>query len=371
MTATQLVNPDIDRVDAVSGPATGLPFLLFKSLDAPGEAVQVVGGKVYDSDGEPLEPSEVEALAKSEDEAPAEEAAAEEVAKSEDEAPAEEAPVVEVAKSEDEAPAAEEVPAEEVAKSEDAAPAAEEAPVVEVAKAAGDHLPSGLQEILDTFVESYVRYKEAQASGAAAALEAAPAVHETLAPPVASADIPKAPAHHEAPAAHHEAPAAHEKPAEEAPAAPAHHEAPKAPADDDEALEDPAEEAAETPAEEAAETPAEEPHEAPKAPAAAAPFPPKKKVAKSMDELIAEAVSKAVEEAKAPLLKQIDALERTPVDSGPMLAGQIPGNAGNPLLGRGQAEGVVAKGLHQSATPQAAPGAYALAEALKAVHTGR
>jgi hypothetical protein len=370
MTATQLVNPDIDRVDAVNGPATGLPFLLFKSLDAPGEAVQVVGGKVYDSDGEPLEPSEVEALAKSEDEAPAEEAAAEEVAKSEDEALAEEAPVVKAEEAPAEEAPAEEAPVVEVAKSEDEAPAAEEAPVVEVAKAAGDHLPSGLQEILDTFVESYVRYKEAQASGAAAALEAAPAVHETLAPPVASADIPKAPAHHEAPAAHHEAPAAHEKPAEEAPAAPAHHEAPKAPADDDEALEDPAEEATETPAEEAAEE-AEEPHEAPKAPAAAPPFPPKKKVAKSMDELIAEAVSKAVEEAKAPLLKQIDALERTPVDSGPMLAGQIPGNAGNPLLGRGQAEGVVAKGLHQSATPQAAPGAYALAEALKAVHTGR
>lgn len=413
MTVTQLVNPDIDRVDAVNGPATGLPFLMFKSLDAPA------------AEAEPVEKSAEEAPVA---EAPAaEEAPAEEVAKSaeetsEEEAPADEAPV-EVEKSADDAAAAAKAAknlavirsvVKELAMCEDeespysadafdlmdagsaidyalgvlakfalteqldsaaaatvekalhlsvhdgeeapAAPAHAEAPAAphEEAPAAPAHapapapakaaapaekpLPSGLQEILDTFVESYSRFKEAQDSGAQAAL-----AEDDANDPNATPEVAPAPAAHAAPVAPAEAApaAAHEEPPAAAPAAP---EAPAKPV---------APEAAPAAAEAPAEAPAEDPEVPPK------------KVAKSMDELIAEAVSKAVEEATTPLLKQIDVLGRMPDDSGsPMLFGQAPGNPGNPLQG-GQAEGV-AKGLgNQSGAPQAAPGAYALADALK------
>src|ERR1043166_8426631 len=363
--STELVNPDIDRVDAVNGPATGIPFLMFKSAEGGPAADAVLPEPVEKAqepapvDADPEAPVEV---AKSEEEA----APAEEIAKSEDEAP--EAPGEEVAKSEEPAPV------EEVAKSEEPAPVEEVAKSEEPAPVGGGRqaeapLPSGLQEILDTFVESYARFKESQASSARTALAAEAEVttgQPAPAAPAHTAPAPEAPAHHEAPAPHEPAP--HEAPkAEHHEASPAeHHEAPKA--------EETAPEAA---------PPAPEAPEAPKAPAAAAEGdedPEKKKnpFAKSMDDLIAEAVAKslqtavakAVEEATEPLLKQIDQLERTPVDSGPMLAGQLPGNAGNPLLGRGQAEGTVAKGLTQSAAAQAAPGAYALADALKNVHKG-
>lgn len=355
MTATQLVNPEIDRVDAVNGPATGMPFLMFKSLDAPVAA----------------EPEEALTVAKSEDAAPAEETA-EEVVKSEDEIAFEawkagQAPVEKAAEAAEEVVVEVEKAAEEVVvEVEKAAEAPAEdtpAPAEEVEKGLGGqgHLPSGLQEILDTFVESYCRYKEAQASGAAAAMAAEGSVEDHLKPAVASADIPAAPPAPVAPepvapevpvAEEAPAEAVAEKPAEEAPAAPEAVAEPNAPEEPPAAAEAPA------------EAPAEEEDDE-------KPFPPKK-VAKSMDELIAEAVSKAIAEAQAPLLKQIDALERMPINDGPMFAGQTPGNAGTPLLGRGQAEGVVAKGLvEKSAAAQAAPGAYALAEALKGVHTGK
>jgi hypothetical protein len=354
MSVTQLVNPDIDRVDAVNGPATGLPFLMFKSLDAP-EAPAEEEVEVAKSEA-PAEEAPVEVEKAAEAEAP--ELTEDEKAFQTWKAQSKDGSEKDILEHDDDAavkgdPAAPEDDKVEVEKAAEAEAPVEEAPVEKAAAPGQGHLPAGLQEILDTFVESYVRYKEAQASGAAAALAAEGSVEEALKPPVAAAHIP-APAPAPAPGAH-EAPAAHE-----APKAPEAHEAHEAPAADDEALEDPAEEAHEAPAEEAAEDEAEKP-----------PFPPKKKVAKSMDELIAEAVSKAVAEAQEPLLKKIDVLERTPVDSGPMLAGQIPGNSGNPLLGRGQAEGDPAQGLvNKSAGAQAAPGAYALAEALKGVHTG-
>lgn len=398
MSVTQLVNPDIDRVDAVNGPATGLPFLMFKSLEAPAE--EETPAEDIAKSAEEASEEAPEEVAKSVDDA---EDAPEEVSKAEAPAEEAEAPAEEVVKSEaedaDKASKAAKVLASlrqvviELGQSEAAeedfssdafdlmdagtaidyalgilakfalteavdaatgveksvhvavhdgeAPAAPAAPAEHAApaKAPAEEkpLPTGLQEILDTFVESYSRYKEAQDSGAQAALaeddvnepEEAPA-----APPVAH-EAPAEPA--PAPAAHEEAPAAPPA-APKAPAQPSTHEAPPA----------------------AAEAPAAAPEEDPK------------KVAKSMDELIAEAVSKAVAEAQEPLLKKIDVLERTPVDSGPMFAGQTPGNAGNPLLGRGQAEGVVAKGLdNQPATSQAAAGADDLAKALKGIHTGR
>jgi hypothetical protein len=395
MTATQLVNPEIDRVDAVNGPATGLPFLMFKNLDgAPVEAPAEVAKAADDAedlaeeaaeadapniDGTPVTADDV-ALAEPGD--PAWEAvdAAKarvavaglavlqkliaELAKREgaegddldnefdlmdagaavdfalgvlarfsvteqleaDEAVAKAQAILKALhlevheKPEEEAPADHEAPA---APEHHEAPA--EAPHEPVAPAvkADEPLPSGLQEILDTFVESYAKYKEAQDSGAEA----------QVAEDSAEEDALNAPAEH-APAK--PAPAAAPEAAEPAPAAPETHPAPPAAAHEEPAAEE--------------EDPA-------------------KKVAKSMDELIAEAVSKAVEEATAPLLKQIDVLERTPEDSGPMFAGQTPGSAGNPLV-RGQEGGVVAKGLSESAAAQAAPGMLGLANALKGVYTG-
>lgn len=416
--SVELVNPDIDRVDAVNGPATGIPFLMFKSAEGgPAEGATCPSACAATHPGsehgeapvaKSAEEAPAEEVAKAADdaEAPAEDAA-EEVAKSEE--PAAEAPAEEVVKSEaedadkaakaaktlaalrqvvqelgqseaaeedyssdafdlmdagaaidyalailakfalteavdaatvekdaagirkalhlevhekpeaDAAPA--EAPAEAPAMAEAPTPAAAEEHAPAVAKATDGVLPSGLMELLSTFVEGYSHYMEAKASGAEEELTA-----EDAAP--APAEAPKAPAPAPAESAHE-------------PAAPAAHEAPAAPAHA------PVEAPAEPAAAEAPKAPEEDPAE---------------KLKKSMEDAIAEAVAKATE----PLLKQIDVLERTPVDSGPMLAGQTPDNAGTPLV-RGQEGGAVAKGL-TSASAQAAPGTNALADGIKAVY---
>jgi len=389
--STELINPDIDRVDAVSGPATGIPFLMFKNADggpvakasddaedvaeevAEADGPNIDGTPVADADiveaspGDPAweavdaakarvavaglaalqslveELSQREAAEGTEDRwdlCDAGEAlefalgvlarfSVTEQLEADDAAEA-----VDVAKSRAEqvlkalhlevhegTPAKPEPGAvDPVAPVVDAmapevpeAPVAPAEPVPPVAKA-GEPLPSGLQEILDTFVESYSAYKEAQDTGAESGVEASDFTEAAPAEaPVADAITPEAPVTPEAPTV----------PAAPEPAPPvAPHEPPAAPAEED----------------------------------------PAEKLKKSMQ----DAITEAVKAATAPLLKQIDVLERTPVDSGPMLAGQQPGTAGQPLV-RGQEEGAVAKGL-TSATAQAAPGTNALADGIKALY---
>lgn len=404
MTATQLINADIDRVDAVNGPATGLPYLMFKNANgAPdqeaadkiaksSEAADEVAEEVNEAETANIDGAPVDDLAAASaqpgdaaweavDASKArvavsglavidkllDELAQREAAEGDDlenvfdledakgavqfalsvlarfsvteqleaDAEADEAKAAAQAlglmkalhlevhdgdKPADapEAPAADaapEAPVQDALTPEaPAAPAVKEAP-----------LPSGLTEILDTFVEAYAAYKESQDSGAEDELtpEAADAAEQVApAAPVADAQTPEAPA----------APA----PAPAAPAAP-EHAAPAAPAAE---------------------------HPAPAAPAAEEDK--NKPVAKSMAEMIAEAVA----EATAPLIKQIEIIGATPVNDGPLLAGQTPGgNAGMPLV-RGQEEGAVAKGL-TSAAAQAAPGTNPLAAALKGIHAQR
>lgn len=408
--STELINPDIERVDAVNGPATGIPFLIFKSADgapAPesGDAPAAEVAKSSD-DAEELAEEVADAEAPNIDGAPVDEetaAAAEpgdaaweavdaakarvavsglaalsklvaelqtrEAAEGTDERwnladagdaldfalgvlarfsvteqmeaddaaedaeataralgiikalhlevhekPEEPAPAAAPAPVEDSAVPEAPAPAEAPAEGRHAAPAAPVKPE-DVLKAAEGVLPAGLMELLSAFVEGYSQFTEAEQSGAEDELNADDvAPTEAAAPaapaPVEDAQAPEAPAAHEAPAEPH-----HTEPAAEAPKA---------------EEEDPAE-----------------------------------KFKKSMQAAIAE----AVEAATAPLRKQIDVLERTPVDSGPMLAGQTPGMAGTPLV-RGQEEGAVAKGLNESAAAQAAPGTNALAEAIKGIHAG-
>ncbi|QAY16119.1 hypothetical protein SEA_SONALI_6 [Arthrobacter phage Sonali] len=364
--SVELVNPEIDRVDAVNGPATGIPFLLFKSAEG-GPAV------------EPAETPEGEAVEKAAD-APAtgETPEAEETVEKAAE-PAQEA-----------APEAPEAPVEK--SEEPAKPGVLDTAVVlkslvfdlhkekEVRKAGQVALPTGLLELLGEVVAAYQQVVEtgdqAPESPADAEVGAAPAgtaeAMDEAAAPVedelvedaqapadeAPAEAPAPPAPAEAPAAPPAAPEEEQKSAAP-PAPPAKEEAPAAP-----------------PA--PAKAPAPAP--APAAPAAPAPAPAedeKKKAPagfqKSLEEAILEAVTKATApllEANQELTKRLEKVEATPVDSGPYLAGQTPGNAGLASL-RGQDVGGAAVGLQKSAAPQPPSGMEALAAGLLNTWTGQ
>jgi hypothetical protein len=262
-----------------------------------------------------------------------------------------------VEKSEEPVEKAAEAPAEEpaaapeadtVAKSEEPAPEAPAEPAeapAEVAKAGTVALPSGLLELLGEVVAAYQQMVESDKTA------------------------PESPADVEAPA-----PAAPEAPAEEvsAPVAEAMEEE-AAPVED--AIEPEA--AEEAPALPPEPSPGKAPAEAP-APAAESTAPAEededaKKLAKSMESLILDAVAKATApllEANEQLQKRLEIVEATPVDSGPFLAGQTPGNGGLASL-RGQDVGGVAVGLQKSATPQPPSGMEALAAGLKSTWSGQ
>lgn len=403
---TQLVNAQIGRVDAVDEPATGLPFLMFKSANTPKEttmpdtvtkadapavddSVEQLEADAPQVDGKNINPENnadadtpgsatweavdaanartavsgllalrelVNMLASREaaegddseaewnlsDAASAIDCALAELAKfavdeqgeadsaaADAEASARAAGLMKslgvVAKAEgDPEPAPAPAPAADPANADDTLSANTEGAAV---------LPSGLKELLDEFVSAY-------AALAAKDNEAAPADDDAVsAEPAAAPAAPAAP-ETPAPVADAAAPAAPQT-------APALEGKPAAPGAGDAAAAAPA-------------APAEEPKP--------------EDVAKSMEDRIKDAVANAVAEAvaksSAPLLERIDTLEKTPQPTGAFYAGQTPGSTGPLLMGRGKSEGVVAKGLQQSAAAQAAPSMNALANGLKGVWQG-
>lgn len=402
MSISELINPDIDRVDAVSGPATGIPFLMFKSAE---------GGPAAEVEGEPI--------TKAEDDA---EDVAEEVADVD-------APNIDGTNVPDEAIAAAE-PGDAAWEAVDAAKARVAVAglaalgklVDELAKresAEGDDYENvfDLQDAksaLDFALGTLARFSVTEqleaddaaedATAAARAMGIVKALHlevhdGTAAPAAGEAAPADTTAAHEAPAAHEPAV---EPTAKAAPAAPV-------PLGIMELLEELCSAvenlkdnetqgaAAESPADtEAPEAAAAEPvpvaapapvapvapaaHEAPAAPvtpaehaaAPAAPADPAEKekdpFAKSADDIFTERLQKALAAATEPLLKRIDTLERTPTNDGPLLSGVQPGQAvGTPML-RGQEEGAPAGGLITKSaggvqTPQA--GMDGLAAGLK------
>lgn len=364
----EIINPDIPRVDAVDGPATGIPFLILKSGElapvekAEGDIVDDVEATDEDGpniDGAAVDEADAASAAPGD---PAWEAVDASKARTALEALVQVRDQVnELAHRED----AEEVYGEAAFNLMDAAEmidcavgilakfAVDEQVEAENALAAAESDARALGLIK----QLAARHQPAEPEEAAVAETQTPvtkaeeamvavydqngnllgAVGSDAITPLSTSVEPESDAATEGDAPAEDAPAAEAEPVVEAAAAPAEAAAPETPA--------------------AAPVAAE-----PAAPAAA-----EEDVTKSLDELVAESVAKALEAAVAtamePVLKsnaelteRLHKMEQTPRDGGPMLSGQRPYVHGQPEL-RGHADSTESAELRKQLAEETDPGA--------------